>query len=204
MADTRLLIAVTPEQPVADEGRKIEALLRAGWHRVHLRHPQASRVDMRNIIESIRPEYHCRLVLHGHFDLIYDFNLGGLHLNHRCPAPPARYNGALSRSCHSMDEIAAMEVNGESRALQYVTLSPIFDSISKSGYQSAFTPEALQRLDGITTPVIALGGIRPEHFDVLNGYNFSGYAMLGAIPWSGTSNEVIDFATQCVTHVTQQ
>lgn len=201
MVDSKVLIAVTPEQPVADESRKIEALLRAGWHRVHLRHPQALRVEMRDIIERIAPQYHSRLVLHGHFDLTYDFNLGGLHLNHRCPTPPALYRGPLSRSCHSIEEIARTEANGEQPSLQYVTLSPIFDSISKSGYQSAFTPESLRLLEGIATPVIALGGVRPEHFATLARYRFNGYAMLGAIPWAGTCEDVSDFALQCVNDI---
>lgn len=192
MADARHLIAITPEQPVADEGCKIEALLRAGWYRVHLRHPDASRVEMRDIIESVSQRYHDRLVLHGHFDLTCDFSLGGLHLNHRCPAAPALYSGQLSRSCHSIDEIAGAD------SMSYVTLSPIFDSISKSGYQAAFTPDTLRSLDKCDIPVIALGGISPEHFTMLDCYRFSGYAMLGAIPWIGTCEQVADFASHCV------
>ena len=192
MADARHLIAITPEQPVADEGCKIEALLRAGWYRVHLRHPDASRVEMRDLIESVSQRYHDRLVLHGHFDLTCDFNLGGLHLNHRCPAAPALYSGPLSRSCHSIDEIA------EADSMSYVTLSPIFDSISKSGYQAAFTPDTLSSLDKCEIPVIALRGISPEHFPMLDCYRFSGHAMLGAIPWEGTCEQVADFASHCV------
>lgn len=192
MADARHLIAITPEQPVADEGCKIEALLRAGWYRVHLRHPDASRVEMRDIIESVSQRYHDRLVLHGHFDLTCDFNLGGLHLNHRCPTAPALYSGPLSRSCHSIDEIAGAD------SMSYVTLSPIFDSISKSGYQAAFTPDTLRSLDKCDIPVIVLGGISPEHFSRLDCYRFSGYAMLGAIPWIGTCEQVADFASHCV------
>ena len=192
MADARHLIAITPEQPVADEGCKIEALLRAGWYRVHLRHPDASRVEMRDIIESVSQQYYDRLVLHGHFDLTYDFNLGGLHLNHRCTSAPALYSGPLSRSCHSIDEIA------EADSMSYVTLSPIFDSISKSGYQAAFTPDTLRSLDECNIPVIALGGISPEHFTMLDCYRFSCYAMLCAIPWEGTCEEVADFASHCV------
>lgn len=188
MAERRALIAITPESLVDDEGRKVEALLRAGWHRVHLRHPGATRVEMRALIESIGQRYHDRLVLHGHFDLTNDFNLGGLHLNRRCPVPPPLYHGSLSRSCHSVDEVL------DATGMQYVTLSPIFDSISKSGYRSAFTPAELMRLDSAQIPVIALGGIDSEHIQLLKVYKFSGYAMLGSIPWNGTADEVSAFA----------
>lgn len=190
--DTPKLIAVTPELPVADEGKKIAALLDAGWHRVHLRHPQASRTDIRNIIESLPPRLHRKLVLHGHFDLTNDFNLGGLHLNHRCPTPPSLYRGPLSRSCHSVEEAIRCE------GMQYVTLSPIFDSISKQGYNSAFTPDALRTLDMVKIPVIALGGITPENISHLTPYNFSGYAMLGAILWDGNLKTVRDFADKVI------
>lgn len=172
------LIAVTPEEPVENEGRKITALLRDGWYRVHLRHPNASRREVRAIIESIPQELHRRIVLHGHFDLTAEFNLGGLHLNHRCPVAPSFYNGPLSRSCHSVNEVM------QSDGMVYVTLSPVFDSISKQGYKSTFTPEELRRLDETPVPVIALGGVSDERIPQLQEYNFKGYAMLGAIDWN--------------------
>lgn len=171
------LIAITPEEPIAHEGRTITDLLNKGWHRVHLRHPNASRREVQTIIESIPQELHRHIVLHGHFDLTAEFNLGGLHLNRRCPIPPSFYTGTLSRSCHSIEEVL------QSEGMDYVTLSPIFDSISKSGYKSAFSVEELRRLDDATVPVIALGGITPDLIPKLRDYNFKGYAMLGAIDW---------------------
>lgn len=186
----RRLIAITPEDPAELEGDKISALLKAGWFRVHLRHPGASRNEIRRIIERIPQELHSRIVLHGHFDLVNEFNLGGLHLNRRCPSAPHLYKGVLSRSCHSIAELS----DCTSQGLEYATLSPIFDSISKVSYPSTFTREQLIMLDNIPTPVIALGGISPDNMSKLSSYNFSGYAMLGAIPWGATSGEIFNFA----------
>lgn len=172
------LIAITPETPVDDEGAKITALLTAGFFRVHLRHPSASRIEMRDIIEAVPQRLHDRIVIHGHFDLAFDYNLGGLHLNRRCPAPPAGYRGALSRSCHSVDEVIS-----HSAGMGYVTLSPVFDSISKAGYRSAISSDDISRLPGIPVPVIALGGITPASLPALAAGGFAGAAMLGAIGW---------------------
>ena len=174
-----LKIAITPEEAdPAVEAADITALLNRGWTAVHLRHPRALLRDMRRLIELIPQRYHRQLRLHGHFDLAADFNLGGLHLNGRCPEAPHWYGGALSRTCHSVDEV--IEADG----YDYVTLSPIFDSVSKPGYLAAFTDAELRRLDGLDTPaVIALGGITAERIDSLKRYNFAGYAMLGSIPW---------------------
>ncbi len=180
-----LRIAITPEAiDEAKEHLHVRAILDAGWDRVHLRHPSASLADMRRLIERIPQRYHRHLVLHGHFELTNSFNLGGLHLNHRCPAPPALYSGPLSRSCHSIAELRASE------GMAYVTLSPIFDSISKPGYGSRFTLAELRELDDISTPVIALGGVTAEQIPALSDYNFRGFAMLGALPWAGTPEEM--------------
>ncbi len=187
------LIAITPESPVADEGAKIAALLRGGFARVHLRHPGALRREVRDIIEAVTPELHGRVVLHGHFDLVHDFNLGGLHLNHRCPTPPQGYKGNLSRSCHTLEEIA------EAQGFSYVTLSPILDSVSKAGYRGRFSLTQLLELPKLTsTPVVALGGMTLEKIAMLKSLPFSGYAMLGGVPWEATTREIEQFAREAV------
>lgn len=72
--------------------------------------------------------------------------------------------------------------------VDYIFLSPVFDSISKSGYSSAFTHEQLAEaaLRGIIDHrVFALGGVTPDKYSFLQRYHFGGAAMLGAI-WNKT------------------
>lgn len=167
-------IAITPAEPRRDESRLINLILGdGGWDAVHLRHPQASLRDVRNIIEGVSPEFHKRLHLHGHFALSYEFNLGGLHLNGRCPTPPAGYVGVLSKSCHSLNEIF-----DDAEHMDYVTLSPVFDSLSKSGYAGAEF-DLVQLKTRPHCPVVALGGITPNRAKSLNPDYFAGYAVLG-------------------------
>lgn len=179
MADNHAfrLIAITPEIPVADEGLKIESLLINGWDKVHLRHPGKSRDGILEIINSVSRQLHPRIILHDHFDIAGDLAIGGLHLNRRNPSPPPGYSGNLSKSCHSVCE--AYNASG----MEYVTLSPIFDSNSKAGYRAPFSEEDLESLDAVTTPVIALGGVTAESLPTLKKYNFAGAAMLGAAGW---------------------
>lgn len=167
-----LRIAITPEEEHPREAGMVSAILDAGWDYVHLRHPGAGLRDIKRIIESVPQKYHCRLRLHGHFELLNEFNLGGVHLNRRCPSLPAGYTGAFSRSCHSVDEIAGC--TGE----DYVTLSPVFDSVSKHGYHAAFSESELMRVP-VGRPVVALGGITPDRVAELRRYPFAGYAVLG-------------------------
>lgn len=167
-------IAITTSHIRGDEPDMIRTILNHGWERVHLRHPDASLRDIRRIIEAVPQKYHNRLRIHGHFTLINEFNLGGLHLNKRCPLPPQHYRGPLSRSCHSLAEVA------KASDMEYVTLSPIFDSISKSGYFSTFSSSDLLNLKKTApVPVIALGGITPDNVGTLAQYGFAGFATLG-------------------------
>ena len=184
-----LKIAITPEPCAAirTEASQICAIISGGWDRVHLRHPGASRAEMRELIAAIPVDMHPYLVIHDHFSLAGEFNLGGLHLNRRSPIPPDDYRGPLSRSCHSLEELET------SNSMAYMTLSPIFDSISKSGYSSAFTPGQLARIGGLPGRLIALGGVTPERIRLLRRYSFSGFAMLGALPWGDGPDEMLRF-----------
>ena len=172
MDNNPLRIAITPSLPFPDEALWIRAVIEAGWDFVHLRHPGSTLRDVKAVIEDIPVRYHSRLRLHGHFELLNEFNLGGIHLNSRCPEPPAMYHGATSRTCHSMDEVKAFSGNHD-----YITLSPIFPSISKPGYSASFTTEELQSLP--YGKVVALGGVTPDRLDRLKMFPFKGYAVLG-------------------------
>lgn len=176
--EDRRRIAITPAEPLPDEAASITRLLDSGrFTDVHLRHPDALRREMLRLIENVPQRLHGRLHLHGHFDLANEFNLGGLHLNRRCPAPPEGYSGLLSASCHSIAEVERCRDAG----LTYVTLSPIFDSLSKPGYRGAFSTQQLTRLDTVTgIDIVALGGVTPDNIGQLAPYNFAGYAMLTA------------------------
>lgn len=178
-SDKPLMIAVTPPDEVEGEARRIVNLLDSeGFDYVHLRHPGALTADVKRIIEDVPHRLRKRLRLHGHFELAYEFNLGGLHLNGRCPAPPRGYEGSLTLTCHSLREVKEAAASGR---FDYVTLSPIFESISKPGYGGhSFTDEELREI----TPddrVVALGGITRERIETLKCYNFAGYAMLGSL-----------------------
>lgn len=184
-----LRIAITPEDIFSDEPAYIREILTSGWDKVHLRHPGASLRDMRNLIEAIPQRFHSRLRLHGHFELLNSFRLGGIQLNGRCPRKPDNYDGPYSRTCHSIEEVKA------SLDCDYVTLSPIFDSISKEGYKAAFTKEQLQEIDKIrslivNTKVVALGGITPATAKEALNLGFDGYAVLGALMTAPDINEL--------------
>ncbi|MCH5326046.1 MAG: thiamine phosphate synthase [Duncaniella sp.] len=190
MADNKrfILIAITPEFPVADECAKIEAIILAGWDRVHLRHPQFEEDDMRSLLRVIPVELLSHVSLHSCPVAAVELGAGGVHLNSRLSALPNQWSGVVSRSCHSLEEVS-MCVAG----YDYVTLSPVFDSISKPGYSAREFGSVPQ-----VPPVVALGGVTPESLPTLRETGYAGAAMLGAIPWTGSVSDVKEFATNTI------
>lgn len=162
------------------EAEQIAAHFENGLQILHLRKPDASAAEYENLLRQIPEVFHERITLHDHFELADRFAVGGVHLNRR----NAIYNGArrlrLSKSCHSIDELRDIS------KFDYVTLSPIFNSISKAGYNSAFSHEELLQYSKaglINEKVYALGGVNFENMRKLEQYAFGGCAMLGAV-WS--------------------
>ena len=121
------IIVITDTSFAASEAESIRILLSEGVDRVHLRKPQSAEADMRRLIEALPPELYPRLTLQDHLHLAGEYGIGGVHLNARNPEIPAGFGGLISRSCHSFGEIASHPTE------DYLFLSPIFDSISKTG-----------------------------------------------------------------------
>ena len=185
-------IGITPEGFLPGEECLIAVLLDHGLDRLHLRKPGASRHEVEELLRSIPHRCYNRIVLHDHFELAAAYRLAGVHLNRRNPMPPAAvpgYTPALSRSCHTLDEL------GQDEGYAYQFLSPLFDSLSKQGYRAAFTPgqltEAAER-GIINERVIALGGITPERVVAVRQWHFGGVALLGYLWQEPTPEGVID------------
>ena len=183
---TMYLIIITEPQFTDNEATIIAQLLHWGVDLMHLRKPESSADELAKLIEAIPTAYHNRLVLHDHFDLAAHFTLHGLHLNRRNSVLPPNHKGTVSQSCHTLDEVKACKTKYD-----YVFLSPVFNSISKLGYTSAFTPKALSEAKKqglIDQKVVALGGITAANIDKTKYYGFGGVALLGDI-WSRTADK---------------
>ena len=179
-------IVITEPQFTDNEATTIVQLLRWGVDLLHLRKPESSADELQKLVEAIPTAYHNRLVLHDHFDLAAHFTPHGLHLNRRNSVLPPNHKGAISQSCHSLDEVKVYKTNCD-----YVFLSPIFNSISKQGYASSFTSDTLSEAKKhgiIDQKVVALGGITASNIDKIRYYGFGGVALLGDI-WNRTTDQ---------------
>lgn len=166
------LIAITLPEFFRDEPEAVCRLLDAGWARVHIRKPGATTSEVAELIKAIPAYYRSQLSLHDHFELAGPMGVGGLHLNRRNPVLPPRWSGVVSRSCHTVDEVES------GSASDYVMLSPVFDSISKPGYKSRFSPSSLSRQGLSLEHLCALGGVTAARLPQLVRAGFGWAAML--------------------------
>lgn len=159
------------------EAEQIVQLLHSSVDLVHIRKPESKAKDVERLICHIPDEYHDRLVLHDHHELAVKYHIHGVHLNSRNPLPPKGWTGSVSKSCHTLEEVE--EWKGK---CDYVSLSPIFDSISKQGYYAAFTTtdiEQARRHGIIDEKVLALGGVTFNKIDDVLRMGFGGGMILG-------------------------
>lgn len=174
-----LWIVITSPSFFDGEAQFLHRLFAHGVDIVHLRKPGATPEDCARLLDGLSTDDRKRIVIHDFFELARPYGLRGIHLNARHSTVPDGWQGHVSCSCHSLDEVRRYK-----DACDYVFLSPIFDSVSKQGYASAFTDETLKQasLDGIIDDkVIALGGVTPDKISYLQQLGFGGAAMLGCV-----------------------
>lgn len=172
-------IVITTDVVFDGDASVLNKLFAEGMPRLHLRKPFATELEMKILLSQIKEEYYSRIVLHDHFNLLQSFPLGGIHLNRRNPTYPNIKVASVSRSCHSF---ASVQANIDTH--NYLFLSPIFNSISKSSYSQAFTYEQLIEAKAekiINEKIIALGGIDEKTIPQAAKYGFGGVAVLGSL-----------------------
>lgn len=182
-------IVITSPGFLQGEADFIDRLFGHGLDRLHLRKPGADIGECRRLLDGISREWLPRIVVHDNFGLCREYGLGGVHLNGRNPMAPPNHDGSVSRSCHSLEEISRYK--GE---CDYLTLSPIFNSISKQGYMAAFGlgQLAAARDSGlIDSRVIALGGVTLENIPRVKELGFGGVAILGDV-WQRMADGSVD------------
>ncbi|MGZ2371181.1 thiamine phosphate synthase [Ancylomarina sp. YFZ004] len=180
-----LPIVITPPEIIQNEVHLWEALFLAGLQRLHVRKPHASVSQLNEMLISLPKKYHSRVILHQHHKLSENFKLGGIHF--KSINQPEEYsikdeNLSQSRSCHT-----PRQVLNNYKKYDYIFLSPIFDSISKKGYPSAFYTDEIQTFFQDNPQVnncIALGGISSKNTQECLDLGFAGCAVLGTI-WGG-------------------
>jgi len=184
------VIIITPDNHVNNEADIVNKLFDNGLQRLHVRKPLYAANDYRSYIETIKPQYHPRIAVHGDFELYNEFDLGSIHLSSSARndknimeqvavLPPS----VISASFHSWQEVEENEF-----PYGYVFISPVFDSVSKTGYKAGIDLAGATKLKErflqqkkYCPAIIGLGGVGAEQTGILQQNGFDGAAMLGTI-----------------------
>lgn len=187
------LIVITATDTLHKETDTVNKLFEQGLQRLHIRKPQFTADELQQYIDAIERQYHKHLVLHNHFEL-YHSSLGGIHLNSHARNTPDIWQqlknipeADLSTSFHSWQEVMDNQY-----PYGYVFISPVFNSISKPGYEASIdlkeaknTKEELARHKQHIPLIIGLGGVNADNLVTLYHNSFDGAAMLGNIWQAG-------------------
>jgi len=141
----------------------------AGW--VILREKDLRYAQRRVLADSLRAVVPVgRLVIAGPDPLGGD----AVHLSATDPVPPGV--GLVGRSCHGVPRLSTED---------YVTLSPVYPTLTKPGYGPALGPSRAAALAG-GVPWLALGGVHsPRRAAACAAAGASGIAVLGAVMRAG-------------------
>jgi thiamine-phosphate pyrophosphorylase len=173
------LILMTLPHFFIEEHQILTALFDEGLETLHLRKPDTEPVYSERLLSLLPEEYRKNIVVHDHFYLKNEYGLKGIHLNQRNPEIPRDYKGHVSRSCHSIEEVTQYK-----KQMDYLFLSPIFDSISKEGYHAPYSPTELRNFSQrglIDKKVMALGGIDIDQLSRVKDLGFGGAVINGAL-----------------------
>lgn len=188
------LIVISSPDILEDEAHTINQLFEAGMSCFHLRKPTASRDDLKALLSQLDPAFLKDVVLHQHHSLRADYDLMRLHYTEsaRLNADPKiladqlESGRILSSSVHDFADIPGL------KSFEYVFYGPVFNSISKPGYEGNLSQNfRLQRTDA-SPKVIALGGIDHTNITTIKHMDFDGAAVLGAI-WNNGRSPLINF-----------
>ena len=194
------LIVISSANKFESELKVIPKLFDCGLETFHLRKPKFSFQRMNEYLSLFPQEHLSRVIIHTHHRLAIKYKLKGIHLTEKQKRSRIKLllklkilkylnpKITITSSFHSLAEMVKDEEN-----YNYIFLSPVFDSISKKDYKSAFAENVLIRsLSKTHHKVYALGGIKIENIYKAKEFGFYGAAVLGSI-WKGRKEPVEAF-----------
>jgi thiamine-phosphate pyrophosphorylase len=190
-----MIQVITHTSIIPNETKIWEQLLNEGADSILLRKPGWLEADYESLLLQANSDCYPKLMIAGYAGLCERYKLQGLHfgeaardnVNKELLNSYQQKGWLLSTSIHSADTLHLVSNNWSQ-----LLLSPVFDSISKQGYLSAFNEDFRLDKDGFEGKVLALGGINEQTVRKAHDMQFDGIALLGAI-WENPEQSVHHF-----------
>ncbi|WP_077401838.1 thiamine phosphate synthase [Cellulophaga omnivescoria] len=177
-----MIILIAPEKDIPNEIEILHQLFNAGLQYYHLRKPHKNIQEHKAYLNQIKPEYHNRIVVHYFHKLINSYNLKGIHFQEQKRRDtidnPTRYfkdlnmfGKTISSSFHDPEELNSCYFE-----FDYHLLSPVFNSISKKGYEGRGF-----NVNHINKTIVGMGGVTAENLSKFNTLGYKGIGVLGGV-----------------------
>lgn len=171
------VVVFSAEEEYPNEIEQLIELFKNGMEQFHLRKPFASSDYLRSYLSSIPVKFHSKIFVHYDKKVASEFDCK-LHLQYKFANIYGEVQPCDSVSVHSLEEFKAIDSK-----IEYCTLSPIFESISKENYEA--NPTLRKIPTERKTKLIALGGIDDSTIERAKDFGFDGAASIGAIWHNG-------------------
>ena len=179
----RLLLVTDRRLAARDLASVVDDAVSAGARWVWFRDKDLERQERLALARQILAAIGGRAVMTVGSDigLAMELGLKAVHLSMAADVAEARQNlGAQALnglSAHSLVDVARAKAMGA----DYITLSPIFETMSKPGYGPCLGLGILRAATAVGIPIIALGGINPELVKAVMDEGVDGVAVMGGI-----------------------
>lgn len=182
------LIVISAFTYFKDEGKIINKLFDNGLNILHIKKDPANSVQLLDLMWQIEPQYHERIALHQCHELKAEFGLNRLHY-------PEQMKATLQSSSLPADQVSSTSIHAlkrldELNGFAYTFFGPLFNSLSKKGYQGINDQEF--RCPEADLKVIALGGITEKQVRQVADMGFDGLAVSGAL-WNAPDTALFHF-----------
>jgi thiamine-phosphate pyrophosphorylase len=161
-----------------------EAIFAGGCRWVSLREkdlPAAERRALLGALTALGRRWEATVTVHEDIDAAAMAGAGGVHLPSAGDPKAARAqlpDRLIGASAHSAAKAVALLASGA----DYVTVSPVFVTVSKPGYGPAIGLDGLAEIvTQVPGPVIALGGITPANAPLCLAAGARGVAVMGEV-----------------------
>ncbi len=179
---------ITPEQLHRQRLIDVASCVYPYVNAIHIRQKSWSSQEMKRFAHQLLEQGipASKLVLNGHPLLALDMQLGGIHLpeqvqlaesasEHDCMR--IRSSLRVGRSVHSMDGGKRAEQEG----CDYVFFGHVYATSSKPGIPPRGLVAVKELCNTLHIPVIAIGGIQPQHVCELHAMGVAGIAVMSGI-----------------------
>lgn len=175
------MILITEPDFIPNEEKFITAFFNEGLEMLHLRKPEATPLQMHELISKIDEKFHSQIMIHSQYKLLETFQLRGLHFTEKSKGQIQNYKKIhckRSLAVHDLSDLKCVD-----NSIDYVFLSPLFSSVSKVGYSKQWNFESIKaELSGYRNfQVKALGGITLDNVKQVKELGFDDFALLGSI-----------------------